>query len=181
MITIEVLKLIDQLEALVSAGMRVPLTSRTVIDEQEFLDIIDRLRVAIPEEIKQAKRLTQERERVGASVPAEPEEGLAPARAQALERLQALQALEKDEQVISAREHAEAIVAEAQRSVEEMRAGADSYADQVLGGLEHELNKLLASVRKGRATLERSRQRADGRDSRYSGLSGSERARDRDY
>ena len=157
MITIEVLKLIDQLEALVSSGTRVPLTSRTVIDEQEFLDIIDRLRVAIPEEIKQAKRLTQERERVLSQSQVEAEDVIASARAQAA------QLVGKDELVLTAREQADRLLAEAERSAGEMRDGADSYAAEVLGRLETELNRMLAAVRKGQATLERTRQRTDGR------------------
>ena len=39
---VDVLQLIDRLEQLVSSGTRLPLSSRTMIDEQEFLDIIDR-------------------------------------------------------------------------------------------------------------------------------------------
>ena len=50
----DVLQLIDKLEQLVNSGTRLPLSSRTVIDEQEFLDIIDQLRIMVPDEIKQA-------------------------------------------------------------------------------------------------------------------------------
>ena len=47
--------MIDRLEQLVSTGTRLPLSSRTMIDEQEFLDIIDQLRVTVPEELKQER------------------------------------------------------------------------------------------------------------------------------
>ena len=57
----DVLQLIDKLEQLVNSGTRLPLSSRTVIDEQEFLDIIDQLRIMVPDEIKQARRVSSER------------------------------------------------------------------------------------------------------------------------
>ncbi|MER3406140.1 MAG: ATPase, partial [Chloroflexota bacterium] len=62
--SVDVLQLIDRLEALISSGARLPLTSRALVDEQEVLDILDQLRMAVPEEIRQAKRLSQERERL---------------------------------------------------------------------------------------------------------------------
>ena len=61
MIAIDILYLVDRLEALLSKGWRVPLTSKTMIDEDEFLDIVDQMRIAIPEEIKLAKKMQQDR------------------------------------------------------------------------------------------------------------------------
>src|SRR5919199_6865079 len=49
--------LLDQLEEVLSSGTRVPLSSRTLVDEQEVLDILDQIRVAVPEEIKAARRI----------------------------------------------------------------------------------------------------------------------------
>jgi hypothetical protein len=56
--------LVDRLEALLNKGWRVPLSAKTMIDEDEFLDIVDQMRIAFPEEIKQAKKIVQERERI---------------------------------------------------------------------------------------------------------------------
>src|SRR6476661_1811476 len=84
----DVLQLIDQLEQLVSAGTRLPLSSRTMIDEQGFLDIIDQLRVSVPEELKQARRFTQERERVMQQAEAEAEKIMSAAQDRATSMLQ---------------------------------------------------------------------------------------------
>ncbi|MBI2952823.1 MAG: ATPase [Chloroflexi bacterium] len=158
---IEVLHLIDRLESLVSAGIRFPMTSKAVVDEQEFLEIVDQLRVAIPEEIKQAKRLSVEKDRVIGTAKNEAEKILITAQERAAIML-------KDNEVVKlAEQQAQAIVTEAEQAAEEIRAGADYYALEVLAGLETELNRLLAQVKKGRATLERvSKEAATFRESR---------------
>ena len=57
MVATDILYLVDRLEALLSKGWRVPMSSKTMIDEDEFLDIVDQMRIAIPEEIRQSKKI----------------------------------------------------------------------------------------------------------------------------
>lgn len=130
--------------------MRFPLTSKAVVDEQEFLDIVDQLRVAIPEEMRQAKRVNLEKEKVIGTAQTEAERILIAAQEQAALML-------KDNEIMkTAAELSQAKVSEAEKLAEEIRAGADAYAMDVLIGLENELNRLIAQVRRGRATLEKS-------------------------
>ncbi len=150
----DVLQLIDRLEQLVSSGTRLPLSSRTMIDEQEFLEIVDQLRVTVPEEMKQARRFSQERERVLQQAEAEAEKILNAAQERATLMLQ------ENELVRRARDEAESLLAEARQQADEIRRGADQYALEVLTGLENELAKLLATTRRGRATLDRSAHRS---------------------
>ena len=78
----------DRLESILSAGMRVPFGNKAIIDEQALLDAIDQMRITIPEEIKQAKRITQDRERLLANAQAEADQVLAAARERAAYLLQ---------------------------------------------------------------------------------------------
>ena len=161
--SVDVLQLIDRLEALISSGARLPLTSRALVDEQEVLDILDQLRMAVPEEIRQAKRLSQERERLLLQAQAEAEKIIAAAE----ERAKLI--LAENELVKAAQERAAAIIREAEERAEEIRRGAASYVLEVLTGLETELMRLLATVRKGKATVERAVQgefSREGRDER---------------
>lgn len=151
----DVLQLIDRLEQLVSSGTRLPLSSRTLIDEQEFLDIIDQLRVTVPEEIKQARRVSQEREKVMLQAEAEAEKILNAAQERATLMLQ------DNELIRRAQDEARRILDDADREAEDTRQGADEYAAEVLEGLESELARLLATTRKGRATLDRNLHRGD--------------------
>lgn len=62
--TADILYLVDRLEELVGVGKRVPFSGRVMVEEEEFLALVDQLRVAIPNEIKQAQRVIKERERI---------------------------------------------------------------------------------------------------------------------
>jgi vacuolar-type H+-ATPase subunit H len=147
---IEILHLLDKLESLVSTGTRLPLTSRALVDEQEFVDILDEIRAAVPEEVRQAKRLSQEKEKVILQAQSEADKIINGARDEATRILQ------EDHLIRAAREQADAYVQEAIQRAEEVRRGADEYALAALDGLEDQLERLLATVRKGKTTLERS-------------------------
>ena len=60
----DILHLVDRLEELFNESRSVPFTHSVIVDEDRMLDIIDQMRVAIPEEIKQARRVSQERDRL---------------------------------------------------------------------------------------------------------------------
>ncbi|MBA3379731.1 MAG: ATPase [Chloroflexota bacterium] len=62
--TADILYLVDQLEELVGIGKRVPFSGRVMVEEGEFLALVDQLRVAVPNEIKQAQRVIKDRERI---------------------------------------------------------------------------------------------------------------------
>ena len=49
---------------MLAEGRRVPFSGRLLVDEEKLLDIIDRMRVAVPEELKHARRIIQEQERL---------------------------------------------------------------------------------------------------------------------
>ncbi len=56
--------LIDRLERLLGESWGVPLSAYRVVNEADFLDVIDQMRTAIPQEIKQGERIAQEKERI---------------------------------------------------------------------------------------------------------------------
>jgi F0F1-type ATP synthase membrane subunit b/b' len=62
--TVDILYLVDRLEELVGVGKRVPFSGRVMVEEEQFLALIDQLRIAVPNEIKQAQRVIRERERI---------------------------------------------------------------------------------------------------------------------
>lgn len=60
----DILYLIDRLEELVGLGKRVPFSTRVMVEEEEFLGILDQLRVAVPAEIDRAQRVIKDREAI---------------------------------------------------------------------------------------------------------------------
>jgi vacuolar-type H+-ATPase subunit H len=55
---------IDQLEELVSNGKRVPMSRKVMVEEDEFIRLLEDIRLNIPLEIRDASRLLKERERI---------------------------------------------------------------------------------------------------------------------
>ena len=60
----DILQLIDRLEELFNESKTIPLTRSVMVDEDKMLDIIDQMRIAIPEEVKKAQQLISQRDRV---------------------------------------------------------------------------------------------------------------------
>jgi vacuolar-type H+-ATPase subunit H len=167
---LDILHLIDRLEEMVGEARRLPVGGGAVISRQRLLDLIDRMRVAVPKEIYDSRELLEQREEVLRSAREEAE--LILARSQ-----EELEARLKDTGLVkAAEERARQIVGEAQeraqqllKSAEEQARGrlddaqegsraqmreADVYALQTLKRLEQELAGFLATVRKGVDTLE---------------------------
>ena len=142
-IHIEILQLVDQLEALLNRSWRVPFTSSLLVHEQECLRILDQMRMSIPEEIRQAKRALAERDRLVAQAQEESQRILAMAREQAS------LTVEGKETIRAAERRAEAIVAQAQKEANELRAGAEEYAIQVLQTLADELARIQKQIQNG--------------------------------
>ena len=124
--------MIDELEDTLAEGRRVPFSGRLMVDEERILDIIDRMRVAVPEEIKQARRVVGEQERL-----------LKEAQA----RVQ--QALEEQGLMDAITAERDRLLAQAEQDAAAVRAGADDYARQVLEELEQRLVRLTISVQNG--------------------------------
>ncbi|MGE5620195.1 MAG: hypothetical protein ACM3US_13175 [Sphingomonadaceae bacterium] len=145
----DIMYLLDRLETVLTTGSRIPLSGKTVVDEHECLDIIDQMRVAIPEEVKQAKKMQGERERLLQ----EAEERASRIVAHAQE--QASSMAQQHEIVRVAEAKARRILEEAEAEARERREGADRYAAESLAELESRLTELLGIVRNGIRALDR--------------------------
>lgn len=62
--SVDIFYLLDRLEELVSLGKRVPFYGKVMVEENEFLALVDQLRIAVPNEIKQAQRVIRERQTI---------------------------------------------------------------------------------------------------------------------
>lgn len=140
--------LVERLETLVVNARKLPMTNNTVLDQAALLDLIDQLRVAIPEEVRQARRINQETDRVIAHAREEAERIIGAAQEQAALLLQ-------DSSILrDAEARAEDITLRAQQRAEETMRGADQYAADVLLRLEGDLDKTLSIVKRSLEVLE---------------------------
>jgi hypothetical protein len=142
---------VERLESLIANGKKLPLTANVVVDQNAALGLIDELRVAVPEEVRAAKRINSEGERIIEKAQEESERIVARAQEQA--------AFLIDERGLTqaAEEQSRGIIAEAEHVAEDIRRGADEYAVNVLVGLEGDVVKTLQSIKKGIALLDERR------------------------
>jgi crotonobetainyl-CoA:carnitine CoA-transferase CaiB-like acyl-CoA transferase len=166
----DILHLIDRLEEMAAEARRLPVGGSIVISRQRLLELIDRMRVAVPREVYDSREVIQHRDEVLK---------LAEEQAALLveeTRVELAKKLDSTEVVKAAEERARELLSEAQtraqelvKSADEQARGrlddaqessraqmreADVYALQTLKRLEQELDGFMLTVRRGIDTLE---------------------------
>jgi F0F1-type ATP synthase membrane subunit b/b' len=145
----DILHLVDRLEELLNQSRPLPFTHNVIVDEDRMLDIIDQMRVAIPDEVKKAQQLLSQRDRILAQAQEEANRTLA------IAREKSEQLLERDAIVQAAQARAEQLINQARLDAERERRDADQYVIDQLSRLEIELERALTQVRNGIHTLQR--------------------------
>lgn len=135
--------LVDRLEDLIDEGRHVPFSKFTLIDEEHALEIIDQMRISVPEQIEKAARLINQRDRLLAQANEEATRMVDLARERSNELTQ------RDAIVQTAQNRAANIIEQARNEAETIRAEADSYVLDVLKELESQLIRNLNVVRNG--------------------------------
>ena len=139
----DILQLIDRLEELFNESKNIPLTRNVMVDEDRMLDIIDQMRIAIPEEVKKAQQLLGQRDRVLAQAQEEANRTLD------LARQKADQLVTKDMIAQEAQRRAEQIMTQARADAENTRTDADEYVMRSLTQLQAELERISNQVANG--------------------------------
>jgi cell division septum initiation protein DivIVA len=149
----DIMHLIDRLEELFNESRPIPFTHNVIVDEDRMLDLIDQMRVAIPEEMKKAQQLLAQRDRTLAQAQEEANRTLA------LAREKSDQMIERDSIVEAAKARADQIIAQAQEDIIVMHHEADNYVLDTLTGLEIEMDRALTQIRNGIHLLQREKGR----------------------
>jgi vacuolar-type H+-ATPase subunit H len=139
--------LIDRLEELLDQSTRLPGTSWVVINEDEYLRLIDQMRISVPQEIKTARQIEAERDGILAAAQEQAEAMIAAAR-------------EKSDQLVSehvvleqANERSDEVMSEAYQNAAAIRAEADAYALEVLARILEQLDTFQRTVENGMRLL----------------------------
>ncbi len=144
----DILHLIDRLEELFNESRALPFTHNVIVDEDKMLDIIDQMRIAIPEEVKKAQQLLNQSERIIAQ---------AEEKANRLTSIAQEKADEMTSDDVIAQEatrRADMILTQARADAEATRADADDYVIETLARLETDLGRLLTQVQNGIQAVE---------------------------
>ena len=139
----DILHLVDRLEELLNQSRPLPFTHNVMVDEDRMLDIIDQMRVAIPDEVKKAQQLLSQRDRILAQAQEEANRTLA------IAREKSEQLLERDAIVQAAQARADQVINQARVDAEKERLDADQYVVDQLSRLEMELERTMTQVRNG--------------------------------
>jgi vacuolar-type H+-ATPase subunit H len=153
--TVDILYLVDRLEELVGIGKRVPFSGRVMVEEEQFLALVDQLRIAVPNEIKQAQRVIKERERIIAESQDEAAKILETARKRA-EYFVSEQGILNE-----ARQQSEELLRQVEERRNRSKTEIDEFALQQFNKLEEAMREGLEiidnAVRETVATLEHAR------------------------
>ncbi len=144
----ELFNIINEMEDLIESSPKVPMTRRVLVDEDRLLDFLDRIRTSLPDELRQAKWVIQEREKV-----------ITDSKREAMRIMEdAEKQLEKkaDESEVTrlAQDMATQLQAQAEEVALQIKQGARDYADDILAGLESKLEQIAQQVRNGRIELQ---------------------------
>jgi hypothetical protein len=143
-VDIDILYLVGRLENLITNSRRVPLVNQIMLKEADILNIIDQMRISIPDELQQARAIIHDKERI-----------LALAQADANQLI--TRAQEKAEEAV----HREGLLRLVDEKAEQIKVEADVYVAETLRALrdhltsiEMDIDRSILSIEKGLASLE---------------------------
>ena len=142
-----VLKLLEELEDIIENCSSIPFAQKYCVNKREISEIIKDIRIYLPDEIKQAQWVNEERQRILAEAQQEADTISEEANKHILSMI------EQSEITKLANEQAEEIITLAQNNAKEMRLGAKDYADSLLESVELDLTDLIGTVRENRDEL----------------------------
>ena len=131
-----IVQLLDELEDIIENGRSAPFSNRVSIDKDEVYDLISELRVKLPNELKQAQWIIEERNKILIDAQREADQIVKSAE----ERLQRM--IDENEVTKKAYDQAAAIIDSAKKNAKEMRLGAVEYSEGILTDVENRLKEL---------------------------------------
>jgi len=143
----EILSVLETLEDLVEKSISVPFSGKCLVDKEEILEIIKEVRLKLPDDIKQAKWVKEERQRILMEAQKEANNILKDAES----KIASL--VDEHEITKKAYEQANEIVTSAQKNAREIRLGTKEYADSVLDKVEEILNDTIEVIKMDRQEL----------------------------
>ncbi len=146
-VTVDIMELIDNLEDAIDKGTRIPIAGKTMLDKDELLEIISEIRLKLPDDLKQAKWVKEERQRIIADAQREAANIVKGAEDKIISLINEHEITKK------AQERATEIMNNVQKRSREIREGTRLYADEVLSDVEKGIEESLRKVRESREEL----------------------------
>ncbi len=144
----EIFALLETLEDILEKSKAVPFTNKSIVNKNELLDIIKEVRLKLPDELKQAKWIKEERERIIAEAQKDAEDIVKEAENRIISMI------DEHEITKKAYEKKTEIIATANDIYREFSNNANNYADGVLKDVENTMIKLCESINNVQESLQ---------------------------
>ena len=135
----KVLELLDELDEIIEVASSVPVVRKVMVDPNEVREIVQEIRLELPDEIQQAQWIKNERQRILDEAKAEYESILNEAR----QKADAL--VENDEITVKAKARADEILRIAQENSQVMKMSILDYTDSMLYNLQEKVDQMYAT------------------------------------
>ncbi len=140
--------LVDELDDMIEEAWTLPLSGgKSVLDAEKVKRILEDIRLKFPKEIRQAKAVVADRNKIIEDSKAEAEKIIRAAE----EKAKAI--VDKSEIVKEAQAKANEITSNAHKKSKEMIKVANEYVDDLMARTDEELSKNLSELRKARKSL----------------------------
>jgi len=136
----DIMEIIEYIEETVDKAPSVPLSGKILLDKEEILDYVQEMRLSYPDEVKEAKWVKEERQRIISEAESRADSMLKSAEAKMI------QMVEESEIAKQAQEYATQLVEDAKAQATKLITDSDQYADDILGDIERRLEMLLKKV-----------------------------------
>jgi F0F1-type ATP synthase membrane subunit b/b' len=143
----DILDLIDMVEETIENSFKIPFTSKGFVDKEELLETIKQIRLKFPDELKQAKFLIEDRQRIMAEAQKEADNIIK----NATDKVNVM--VSEHEITKQAQEEAMRIMEAAQNDARNMRMATKEYVVKTMGGLEASLTDALMKVKEDKRNL----------------------------
>lgn len=144
----EGMEMLDQLEDIIENSHNMPIVGKALVDKDELLDLIQELRLKIPDDLKQAKWIKGERQRILLEAQKEATAIIKSAEDKIISMIN------ENEITKKANEAAEEIVKNANNRAREIRNATKQYLDDALADSEMVLERTLATLRDNRLAMQ---------------------------
>jgi len=141
--------ILKDLEETVTSASRVPLSGKVLVDGEAVLECVDKIYAALPEELKQAKKVLENSDKLLESVEGQSKRIISEARQQADLLTQETEIYQE------AGRRAQAILEQSERAAIQLRHESILYCDDVLRQLEENIERILSGINKNREDLKK--------------------------
>lgn len=140
----EIITLLEKIEDIVEDASRIPMSGKVVIDKEEVLDIIKEIRIKLPDEIKQASWIKEERQRILSESKNEASGILTEA------KMKQETLIDEHSLTQMANEKARDIIDNATNSSNEIKSGTIDYCDDLLKKIQMNLENIISTLDENR-------------------------------